>query len=68
MLLAAIVLLFSALALGMLALMDRYQSAADKAHVDRRTHRPKQPLYYDAFADRRQAPAPRKTDEPQLAA
>ncbi len=68
MLLAAIVLLFSVLALGMLALLDRYQSAADKAHVARRTNRPKQPCYYDAFADSRQAPVRRKTDEPQLAA
>jgi hypothetical protein len=66
MLIAAIVLLFSALALGMLALLDRYQSAADKAHVARRTKRPNQPRYYDAFADHRQSS--RKTDDPQLAA
>jgi hypothetical protein len=66
MLLAAIVLIFSALALGMLALLDRYQSAADKAHAARRTNRPKRPVYYDAFADHRQTP--RKADDPQLAA
>ncbi len=68
MLLAAIVILFSALTLGMLSLLERYQSAEDKAHVDRRTSTPKQHIYYDAFADRRQTPARRKTDEPQLAA
>ncbi|SDR65341.1 hypothetical protein [Opitutus sp. GAS368] len=68
MLLAAIVILFSALALGMLALLDRYQSAADKAHVERRTSRPNQPSYYDAFTDRRQASGRRKPDDPQLAA
>jgi hypothetical protein len=68
MLLAAIILFFSALALGMLAILDRYQSAADKAHVNRRTGGRKPQPYYDAFTDRRQTPARRKTDEPQLAA
>ena len=41
MLLAAILLLFSVLALGMLSLLDRYQSAADKAHLNRRASNPK---------------------------
>ena len=68
MLLTAIVILFSVLTLGMLSLLDRYQSAVDKAHVDRRASTPKQPIYYDAFTDRRQTPARRKTDDPQLAA
>lgn len=68
MLLAAIVLFFSLLALGMLALLDRYQSAADQAHVARRAKRPNQPRYYDAFADRRSAQAQSKQDEPQMAA
>ena len=68
MLLSAIILLFTALAVGMLSLLDRYQSAQDKAHVDRRASQPKPQAYYDAFSDRRQTPARRKADEPQLAA
>ena len=66
MLLTAIILFFAALALGMLAFLDRYQTAVDKAHVARRTSRPDQQIYYDAFADRR--PARQKTDDPQVAA
>jgi hypothetical protein len=56
MLLASIIIFFSVLALGLLALLDRYQSAADKAHVERRTNLPDNRLYYDAFTDRRQSP------------
>lgn len=68
MLLAAIVILFSALALGMLALLERYQTAVDKAHVKRRASRLEPQIYYDAFADRPQTQARRKTDDPKLAA
>ena len=55
MLLAAIIIFASGLALGLLTFLDRYQSAMDKAHVERGKHRPNQPLYYDAFTSRRQS-------------
>jgi hypothetical protein len=57
MLLASIILLFSLLALGLLALLDRYDAALLKSQADRRSHSPQKVVYYDAFADRRQAAA-----------
>jgi hypothetical protein len=56
MLLASIILLFSLLALGLLALLDRYDAAILKAQAARRSAPPQKVVYYDAFADRRQAP------------
>lgn len=61
MLLASIIILFSLLALGLLALLDRYDAAILKAQVARRNaEAASKVVYYDAFADRRQRPhAPR---------
>jgi hypothetical protein len=53
MLLAAIIILFSLLALGLLALLDRYDASLMKAPVDRRSKTPTNSHYYDAFGDRR---------------
>ena len=53
MLLASIILLFSLLALGLLALLDRYDTAVLKAQVQRQGVQPPKVVYYDAFADRR---------------
>jgi hypothetical protein len=54
MLLASIILLFSLLALGLLALLDRYDAAILKAQAARRSIPPQKVVYYDAFTERRQ--------------
>lgn len=60
MLLAALIILFSLLALGLLALLDRYDAAMIKAQAARRSMPGREVVYYDAFANRRQNPqAPR---------
>jgi hypothetical protein len=56
MLLAFIIIAFTALALGLLALLDRYETAVDKSHADRRVNKAPKQVYYDAFTDRRQQP------------
>jgi hypothetical protein len=54
MILASIILLFSLLALGLLALLDRYDAAVIKSQAARRMHQvPQKVAYYDAFVDRR---------------
>jgi len=68
MLLATILIAFSLLALGLLAFLDRYQSAADKARIERRTNRPGKLIYYDAFADQRKASPPAQPGEHRLTA
>jgi len=60
MLLAAIIILFSLLALGLLALLDRYDAALLKSQTERRSNNPQKVVYYDAFEDRRRTP--RKPD------
>lgn len=57
MLLVSIILGFAALAIGLLTLLDRYETAVDKAHADRRANKAPRQIYYDAFTDRRQQPA-----------
>lgn len=52
MILASIIILFSVLALGLLALLDRYDSAMIKEQADRRLSRARKLVYYDAFGDR----------------
>lgn len=61
MLLVFIIIAFTALALGLLTLLDRYETAVDKSHADRRVNKAPKQIYYDAFTDRRQQPgnAPR---------
>jgi hypothetical protein len=54
MILASIILLFSLLALGLLALLDRYDAALLKTQAARRSIEPQKAAYYDAFGDRRQ--------------
>jgi hypothetical protein len=54
MLLVSIIILFSLLALGLLALLDRYDAAILKAQVARRNAQAQKFIYYDAFTDRRQ--------------
>ena len=54
MLLVSIILFFSLLALGLLALLDRYDTAILKAQAERRSAQSPRPAYYDAFAERRQ--------------
>ncbi len=54
MLLVSIILGFAALALGLLTLLDRYETAVDKSHADRRANKAPKLIYYDAFTDRRQ--------------
>lgn len=54
MLLASIIIAFTALALGLLTLLDRYETAVDKSHADRRVNKAPKQIYYDAFTDRRQ--------------
>jgi hypothetical protein len=56
MLLASILILFSLLALGLLALLDRYDTTILKTRVMRRTPSTPAVNYYDAFADRRKSP------------
>lgn len=56
MLLASIIILFSLLALGLLALLDRYDAATLKAQVARRNAQMQKVSYYDAFTDRRHNP------------
>ena len=56
MLLAAIIILFSLLALGLLALLDRYDAALLKSQAERRGNNPQKVVYYDAFEDRRRSP------------
>ena len=57
MLLVFIIIAFTALALGLLTLLDRYETAVDKSHADRRVNKAPKQIYYDAFTDRRQQPA-----------
>ncbi len=57
MLLVSIILGFAALALGLLTLLDRYETAVDKSHADRRVNKAPTQIYYDAFTDRRKQPA-----------
>lgn len=52
MVLASIIIFFSLLALGLLALLDRYDTAILKAQAERRSVRPATLAYYDAFAAR----------------
>jgi hypothetical protein len=55
MLLVSLILLFSVLALVLLALLDRYDAALLKNQASRRMQNvPQQVTYYDAFAERRQ--------------
>ncbi len=54
MLLASIILLFSLLALGLLALLDRFDGATLKAQSTRNESNGKF-QYYDAFSDRRES-------------
>jgi hypothetical protein len=54
MLLATIIIAFTVLALGLLTLLDRYETAVDKSHADRRVNKAPKQIYYDAFTDRRQ--------------
>jgi hypothetical protein len=75
MILAAIILLFSILALGLLALLDRYDAAVLKRQAARRAHQlppTQKAVYYDAFADRRRQssgnPPQGQTDRRQAAA
>jgi hypothetical protein len=73
MLLAAIILFFSLLALGLLALLDRYDAAMIKTQAARRMqHVPQKVVYYDAFGDRRQksrgTPPQGQSDRRQAAA
>ena len=58
MLLASIIILFSLLALGLLALLDRYDTTLLKTQVERRNNTLKKVEYYDAFADRQRAQRP----------
>ncbi|HEY0863869.1 MAG TPA: hypothetical protein VGD97_07170 [Lacunisphaera sp.] len=57
MLVVSIILGFAVLALGLLTLLDRYETAVDKAHADRRANKTPKLVYYDAFPDRRPASA-----------
>lgn len=57
MLLVSIIIVFTALTLGMLTLLDRYETAVDKSHADRRANKSPRQIYYDAFTDRHQQPA-----------
>lgn len=72
MLLASIILLFSILALGLLALLDRYDTAMIKSQAARQANQPRKLVYYDAFVDRRHgsrgALPPGQTDRRQNAA
>jgi hypothetical protein len=73
MLLVSIILFFSLLALGLLALMDRYDAAMIKSQATRRMqHVPQKVAYYDAFVDRRRqsrgAPPQGQPDRRQAAA
>jgi hypothetical protein len=34
--------------------LDRYETAVDKSHADRRVNKAPKQIYYDAFTDRRQ--------------
>jgi hypothetical protein len=72
MLLVSIILGFAALALGLLTLLDRYETAVDKSHADRRVNKAPKQIYYDAFTDRRQQPGgtppPSQQDRRQAAA
>ena len=56
MLLVSIIVLFSILALGLLALLDRYDSAMLRAQAHRQASQQPKLVYYDAFADRRHQP------------
>ncbi len=56
MLLVSIIIVFAGLALGLLSLLDRYETAVDKSHVDRRVNKAPKQIYYDAFTDRRKQP------------
>jgi hypothetical protein len=50
MLLVSIILGFAVLALGLLTLLDRYETAVDKSHADRRFKKAPKMVYYDAFS------------------
>jgi len=54
MLLVSIILAFAALALGLLSLLDRYETAVDKSHADRRVNKTPKQTYYDAFTNSNQ--------------
>lgn len=56
MLLVSIILGFAVLALGLLTVLDRYETAVDKSHADRRVNKAPKQIYYDAFTDRRRQP------------
>lgn len=66
MLLVFILIAFSALALGLLSLLARYETAVDKSHADRRAHKATKVIYYDAFANHHKSGA--NTDNPKLVA
>jgi hypothetical protein len=55
MIIASIIIGFALLALGLLTLLDRYETAVDKSHADRRINKAPKQIYYDAFAERHQA-------------
>lgn len=55
MILVSIIIAFTALALGLLTLLDRYETTMDKSHADRRINKAPKQIYYDAFTDRRQS-------------
>jgi hypothetical protein len=63
MLVVAIVILFSLIALGLLALLDRYDAASLKAEEERANRTAGKFMYYDAFSQERivdpARPAPR---------
>ncbi|CAN0427210.1 unnamed protein product, partial [Phaeothamnion confervicola] len=54
MLLVSIIIAFTVLAIALLTLLDRYETAVDKSHADRRLNQAPKQVYYDAFTDRRQ--------------
>lgn len=56
MILVSIIIAFTVLAIGLLTLLDRYETALDKSHADRRASKAPKQIYYDAFTDRRQTP------------
>jgi hypothetical protein len=68
MLLAGIIIAFTALAFGLLAWLDHYVSAAIKVQADRRTKGDPEFTYYNAFADRNNPRPAAKPGNPELLA
>ncbi len=58
MILVSILLGFAVLALGLLTLLDRYETAVDKSHADRRVNKAPKQIYYDAFTNHAPSPGP----------